>query len=43
MAYLTHVFEQLPNIDTNDPAAIDNLLPISPSLPDNVRMTIKKK
>ena len=43
MTYLTYVFEQLPNIDTSDPTAIDNLLPTSPDLPGSVRMTAKKQ
>ena len=43
LAYLTWVFERLPNIDTNDPAAVDRLLPISPDLPDQVRMPQKKR
>jgi hypothetical protein len=41
--YLTFLFEQLPNVDISDPAAIDRLLPASPDLPDHIRMTVKKK
>jgi len=33
-AYLCYVFERMPNIDINDPAALDELLPYSKSLPD---------
>jgi transposase len=36
--YLVHVFEQLPNIDINDPAAVDNLMPWSDALPEQCRM-----
>lgn len=36
--YLTYLFQQLPNIDTDDPEALDALLPWSQSLPDNCRM-----
>lgn len=35
--YLTYLFEQLPNIDTSDPSALDALLPWSDSLPDSCR------
>ncbi len=43
LAYLTYVFEQLPNTDINNPADLDNLLPTSTSLPETLRLTIKKK
>lgn len=36
--YLQYLFEQLPNIDTSDEAAIDNLLPWSDSLPTKCKM-----
>jgi len=35
-AYLCYVFEKMPNIDINDPAALDELLPYSKSLPDGL-------
>ena len=41
--YLTYLFEQLPNIDCTNPAAVDRLLPTSPELPDAVRMSAKKR
>lgn len=37
--YLMHLFEQLPNIDTGDQAAIDSLMPWSDSLPEECRMS----
>ena len=37
-AYLCHLFERLPNIDLEDPSAIDELLPYSTSLPDSCRI-----
>lgn len=37
-AYLRYLFEQLPNIDLNDPKAIDELLPYSSSLPSICRV-----
>ena len=43
LAYLTYVFEQLPNINISDPTAVDRLLPISPNLPDLVRVPQKKR
>lgn len=36
--YLTYLFEQLPNNDLNDSAAIDTLLPWSTSLPESCKM-----
>jgi hypothetical protein len=36
--YLVYLFEQLPNIDTGDQAAIDRLLPWSDTLPEECRM-----
>jgi transposase len=35
--YLTYLFERLPNINTEDKAAIDNLLPWSTTIPDYCR------
>jgi transposase len=37
-AYLTYLFEQLPNVDVNDPNVLDELLPWSPLLPDVCRI-----
>ena len=37
-AYLTYLFEQLPNVDIQDPANIDLLLPWSSALPDCCRL-----
>ena len=31
--YMTHLFEQLPNVDTTNPAVLDALLPWSANLP----------
>jgi transposase len=42
-AYLTYVFEQLPNVDVSDPIVIDKLLPHSLDLPEYVRMPTKKQ
>ena len=39
-AYLCYVLERLPNIDIKDPAAIDELLPYSSSLPSDCRVTL---
>jgi len=39
--YLTYLFERLPNVDTDDHAVIDSLLPWSTALPDDCRMPIK--
>ena len=36
--YLLHLFEHLPNIDINDPAAVDDLMPWSDKLPEQCRM-----
>ena len=36
--YLTFLFERLPNVDTTDPAAIEVLLPWSPTVPEHCRM-----
>lgn len=36
--YLMHLFEQLPNIDTSDQAAVDSLMPWSDTLPEECRM-----
>ena len=41
--YLTYLFEQLPNIDQTDPAALERLLPFSPDLPDHVRVPAQKR
>jgi len=40
--YLMYLFEQLPNVDTNDPSVVDSLLPWSDTLPDGCRMPAKK-
>lgn len=39
--YLTHLFEQLPNVDVNDPGVLDALLPWSDSLPEHLRQRPK--
>jgi len=36
-AYLCYLFERMPNTDIKDPAAIDELLLFSPSLPNAYR------
>ena len=36
--YILYLFEQLPNVDTGDQAAIDRLLPWSDTLPEECRM-----
>jgi transposase len=41
--YLTYVFEQLPNIDITNTAAVDRLLPTSLDLPNDVRMNAKNR
>jgi transposase len=41
LAYLTYVFGQLPNIDTQDHTEVDRLLPTSAELPQHVRMRDK--
>lgn len=40
--YLTHLFEQLPNMDITDSAQLDLLLPWSESLPDACRVRPKR-
>lgn len=40
--YLTHLLEQLPNIDTADSAALDALLPWSATLPDVCRVRAQR-
>lgn len=40
--YLTHLFEQLPNISTDDPDAVATLLPWSEQLPDSIRKPGKR-
>jgi len=40
--YLTYLFERLPNVDMDDNAVIDSLLPWSTTLPDDCRMPIKE-
>jgi hypothetical protein len=37
--YLTYVFEKLPNVDVTDPLIIDSLLPWSPSIPEQCRIS----
>lgn len=39
--YLIFLFEQLPNIDINVPAAIDSLMPWSDTLPEICKMPVK--
>lgn len=39
--YLTHLFEQLPNIDLKDIASLDALLPWSDSLPESCKVASK--
>lgn len=39
--YLTYLFEELPNIDPNDPEELDELLPWSDSLPKECRVPLK--
>lgn len=41
--YLTYLLEQLPNIDQTDPAALDALLPWSPTLPESCKLPAKAK
>jgi transposase len=41
LAYLTYLFEQLPNINTSDPAEVKKLLPWSETLPATCRMPEK--
>ena len=40
-AYLTYLFEQLPNVNLNDSQIIDSLLPWSKSLPERCRVAVK--
>jgi len=40
--YLMYLFEQLPNVDTNDPDVIDSLLPWSDILPEECRLPAKE-
>jgi transposase len=40
--YLSYLFEQLPNVDTNNPTVLDELLPWSPKLPDVCRIPNSK-
>ena len=40
--YLTHLFEQLPNIQTDDSEALGALLPWSEQLPESIRKSGKK-
>uniref|UniRef100_UPI000A54F2CF transposase domain-containing protein n=1 Tax=Alicyclobacillus shizuokensis TaxID=392014 RepID=UPI000A54F2CF len=40
--YLEHLFERLPNIPTDDPTAMDELLPWSDRLPERIRRRKKK-
>lgn len=39
--YLTYLFKQLPNMNTTDQAALDALLPWSPSLPETCRLNTR--
>lgn len=41
--YLTYLFEELPNIDPNDPEELDELLPWSDSLPKECRVPLKEE
>ncbi|GAB6154475.1 hypothetical protein JCM17380_32250 [Desulfosporosinus burensis] len=41
--YLSYIFEKLPNIDTKDKKALDQLLPWSDSLPISCRVKSKLK
>lgn len=41
-AYLTHLFEQLPNVDVTDPDALAAILPWSDTLPDTCRIRNRK-
>ena len=42
-AYLTYLFEQLPNVDLEDPNVIDGLLPWSTTLPADCRHPSKNR
>jgi transposase len=37
--YLEYLFEKLPNVDTENPEALDALLPWSKSLPPEIRLS----
>ncbi|WP_304595914.1 transposase domain-containing protein, partial [Alicyclobacillus sendaiensis] len=37
-AYLTYLFERMPNMDLKDEAAFEALLPWSEGLPDGIRV-----
>lgn len=38
LAYLTYLFERLPNVDVDDAAVLDSFLPWSDALPSHCRM-----
>ncbi|WP_209460349.1 transposase domain-containing protein [Youngiibacter multivorans] len=38
--YLTYVLGKLPNIDLNNQAEVDSLIPWSSNLPDNCRLPV---
>lgn len=40
-AYLTYLFERLPNVDIADPAVLDSLLPWATSLPESCKVPSK--
>ncbi|WP_148295067.1 transposase domain-containing protein, partial [Gracilibacillus boraciitolerans] len=41
--YLCYLFEELPNMDTTDKVKLDQLLPWSPTIPDECRVPNKSK
>lgn len=41
--YLKYLFEELPNMDTNDKEKLSQLMPWSPTLPEECRVPIKSK
>src|SRR5690625_533967 len=41
--YLKHLFEELPNMDTNDKEKLSQLVPWSPTLPEECRVPSKSK
>ena len=41
-AYLCYLFERMPNMDSKDPAAVEELLPYSPSLPATCRAATRQ-
>ncbi|WP_206922720.1 IS66 family transposase, partial [Alicyclobacillus suci] len=43
VSYLQHVFEQLPNLDSGEPDALNTLLPWSEELPEHIRSRRKTK